>query len=79
MHSKHVVHVRRAERRYLGHDQLTISSDTYPLGVANLATYLEAYLDRPVPLDGAIFRQPDRLMAALDSAGPDAGSAAMGA
>ena len=54
-----------------GHDQLTISSDVYPLGVANLATYLEAHLDRPVALEVKIFREPARLIEALDAAPPD--------
>ncbi|MFQ5688691.1 MAG: hypothetical protein ACE5HQ_00275 [Gemmatimonadota bacterium] len=29
----------------LGHNVLTISSDVYPLGIANLATYAGKYLD----------------------------------
>ena len=27
----------------LGHNQVTVSSDVYPLGIANLATYLLAH------------------------------------
>lgn len=35
----------------LGHNQLTLSSDVYPLGVANLATYARAYFSGPEPLE----------------------------
>ena len=45
----------------LGHNQVTISSDTYPLGVANLATYLTAYLKADTKLDLRIFREPQDL------------------
>lgn len=55
----------------LGHNQVTISSDTYPLGVANLATYLSAYLKSDRKLDIRIFREPQDLKAALDAAAPD--------
>jgi len=55
----------------LGHNQVTISSDTYPLGVANLATYLTAYLKADTKLDLRIFREPQDLKAALDGAPPD--------
>jgi len=34
----------------LGHNQVTISSDVYPLGVANLAAYLKAYSKVPGPM-----------------------------
>ncbi len=33
----------------LGHNQLTLSSDVYPLGVANLATYAQAHFRGPEP------------------------------
>ena len=54
----------------LGHNQVTISSDTYPLGVANLATYLAAYLKSDTKLDVRIFREPQDLKAAIDAAAP---------
>jgi len=54
----------------LGHNLLTLSSDVYPLGIANLATYLRAR--RPdVSFDIRIFREPQDLKAALDAAPPD--------
>lgn len=59
----------------LGHNLLTLSSDTYPLGVGNLASYLSAYLparvDGPVALELRLFREPQDLKAALDAAPPD--------
>ncbi len=55
----------------LGHNQLTISSDIYPICVANCATYLTAHLDRPEKLDIRIFREPEDLKKALDSNSPD--------
>ncbi len=55
----------------LGHNKLTYSSDIYPLGVANLATYVTAHLKNPGPLDIRIFREPEDLKAALDGAAPD--------
>lgn len=55
----------------LGHNQLTYSSDVYPLGVANLATYTREYLDSKYPLDIKIFREPEDLKAALDDDTPD--------
>ncbi len=33
----------------LGHNQVTISSDVYPLGVANLASYLTGHSVLPAP------------------------------
>ncbi len=54
----------------LGHNQVTISSDTYPLGVANLATYAGAQLPA-AGLDIRIFREPEELKAALDAQSPD--------
>ena len=45
----------------LGHNLLTFSSDTYPLGVANLATYLQAFLKVDEPLDVSIYREPQDL------------------
>ncbi len=55
----------------LGHNQVTISSDVYPLGVANLATYTQAYLKADRKPEIRIFREPQDLKAALDSAPPD--------
>ena len=55
----------------LGHNQLTLSSDVYPLGVANLATYTQGYFNGPDALEIAIFREPEDLKAALDAAPPD--------
>lgn len=55
----------------LGHNLLTISSDTYPLGVANLATYAAAHLSGPVRPEIRIFREPDEFKAAIDEGVPD--------
>jgi radical SAM superfamily enzyme YgiQ (UPF0313 family) len=55
----------------LGHNQVTISSDVYPLGVANLATYAQAHLGRNEPLEISIFREPEDLKRALDGGRPD--------
>jgi len=55
----------------LGHNQVTISSDVYPLGVANLATYLTAYLKGDRRPEVRIFREPQDLKAALDAERPD--------
>ncbi|MGH7485874.1 MAG: B12-binding domain-containing radical SAM protein, partial [bacterium] len=55
----------------LGHNQLTISSDIYPICVANCATYVTAHLDRREPLEVRIFREPQDLKKALDSSPPD--------
>jgi len=35
----------------LGHNLLTYSSDTYPLGTANVASYPKAHLDYPLQID----------------------------
>jgi radical SAM superfamily enzyme YgiQ (UPF0313 family) len=55
----------------LGHNQLTISSDVYPLGVANLATYIHAHLPGRRELDVTVYREPQDLKAALDRTAPD--------
>lgn len=58
----------------LGHNLLTKSSDVYPLGVANLATYARARWRESGAGDGleiAIFREPQDLKAALDRQAPD--------
>ena len=50
----------------LGHNQLTISSDVYPLGVANLAAYVTAHLRCRDRLDITIVREPQDLQEQLD-------------
>ena len=55
----------------LGHDQVTKSSDVYPLGIANLATYLREFGDLGDDLDIQLFREPESLRAALDTVLPD--------
>ena len=55
----------------LGHNQLTYSSDIYPIAVANLAAYAQAYYDRPGGLELRLFREPEELKVALDDAPPD--------
>jgi radical SAM superfamily enzyme YgiQ (UPF0313 family) len=55
----------------LGHNQLTISSDVYPLGVGNLATYAQAYVRHPGQLDIRIFKEPQDLKRAIDAEAPD--------
>ncbi|MGH7665470.1 MAG: B12-binding domain-containing radical SAM protein [Gemmatimonadaceae bacterium] len=55
----------------LGHNQMTISSDVYPLGVANLATYARAHLEIAEPLEITLFREPQDLKRALDAGPPD--------
>lgn len=54
----------------LGHNQLTLSSDVYPLGVANLATYANAHFNGREHLDIRIFREPQDLKAAIDDSTP---------
>lgn len=55
----------------LGHNQVTTTSDVYPLGVANLATYTEAYVKNKEKLEFTIFREPDELVTAIDLQAPD--------
>ena len=55
----------------LGHNLLTLSSDVYPLGAANMTTYLGVHLQRGVPLDVRLFREPQDLKKALDAQMPD--------
>ena len=55
----------------LGHNLLTLSSDVYPLGVANLATWVEAHLKAPEPPRIVLFREPQDLKKALDAQPPD--------
>jgi radical SAM superfamily enzyme YgiQ (UPF0313 family) len=55
----------------LGHNQLTVSSDIYPICVANCAAYATAYLESPFPVEYRLFREPQDLKAALEAAPPD--------
>lgn len=55
----------------LGHNLLTKSSDVYPLGAANLATYTLANLKNAPKLDIRLFREPQDLKAAIDRETPD--------
>lgn len=54
-----------------GHDIVTATSDTYPLGVANLATYAGAHLRSKAETRFEIFRSPAELSAAIERAVPD--------
>ena len=38
----------------LGHNLVTATSDTYPLGVGNLATFAKAYAKSPTPIEVAV-------------------------
>ncbi len=55
----------------LGHNLVTATSDTYPLGVGNLAACARDYAKVPGGLDVEIFRDPQDLRAAMDRAAPD--------
>ena len=44
----------------LGHNLLTKSSDVYPLGVANLATYLARH-STETQVDVRLFREPQEI------------------
>jgi len=55
----------------LGHNLVTETSDTYPLGVANLAAYAAAYARSPTPINVEIFRDPMELKAAIDGGACD--------
>ena len=55
----------------LGHNFVTVTSDIYPLGIANLASYAMADGQSREPLDIHIFREPQDLKAALDRRIPD--------
>ena len=55
----------------LGHNQVTKTSDSYPLGVANLAAYVTDRLQSDRRPEISIFREPEDLKAALDAAAPD--------
>ena len=53
----------------LGHNVITATSDVYPLGVANLASYAQANINAPMSF--SIFREPKELKEAIDTAPPD--------
>ncbi len=55
----------------LGHNQLTISSDVYPLGVANLLTYARKWAKTKEPIEFALFKEPQDLQKAIEAATPD--------
>lgn len=55
----------------LGHNQVTMTSDVYPLGVANIAMYAKTYCSKPDAVDVRIFREPQELRKALDESPPD--------
>lgn len=55
----------------LGHNLLTVSSDVYPMAIANLATYLGAHSRLGSQVETRIFREPQDLKTALDEAPPD--------
>ena len=55
----------------LGHNLVTATSDTYPLGVANLASYGAVNAQSKTPLHFEIFREPQELKAAIDAQAPD--------
>ncbi|WP_171102159.1 radical SAM protein [Ruegeria sp. HKCCD7255] len=55
----------------LGHNLVTETSDTYPLGVGNLATYVTAYAKSRTPVTVEIFRNPSEFKDALDRGIPD--------
>ncbi len=50
----------------LGHNQVTISSDVYPLGVASLVAYANEYVRSNEPLNFSIVREPQELKRLLD-------------
>lgn len=55
----------------LGHNLITATSDTYPLGVANLAAYAREYARPKSGLEVSLYRDPQELKAAIDAAAPD--------
>lgn len=55
----------------LGHNQVTMSSDVYPLGVANLAAYAQKYVQTPESLEFSIVREPQDLKKILDENPPE--------
>ena len=55
----------------LGHNQITMSSDVYPLGVANLAAYAQEYVKTRETLNFTIVREPEDLKQILNDSPPD--------
>lgn len=55
----------------LGHNLVTATSDTYPLGIGNLAVFAQQYVKSDQPLDISIYRDPQELKAAIDAGPPD--------
>ncbi len=55
----------------LGHNQLTYSSDVYPLGIATLITYAQAYLDTTQKIDFHMVREPEDLEKLLNDGDVD--------
>lgn len=62
----------------LGHNILTYSSDTFPLGIANIASYTNEYFEAPSSatdiartVDIRLFREPEKLKEAIDKQIPD--------
>ncbi|NNL71893.1 MAG: hypothetical protein HKP29_00865, partial [Silicimonas sp.] len=55
----------------LGHNLVTETSDTYPLGAGNLAAYVKEYAKTPDGIDVSIYRDPAELKAVLDREMPD--------
>jgi hypothetical protein len=55
----------------LGHNLLTLSSDVYPLGIANMATWVGAHLKSSEPPRIVLFREPQDLKKALDLESPE--------
>lgn len=55
----------------LGHNFITVTSDVYPLGVANLAAFAKAHVKSDEPIEYEIFREPEDLKEAIDKAPPD--------
>ncbi len=53
----------------LGHNVITATSDVYPLGIANLASYAQANINAPMAF--SIFREPEELKEAIDATPPD--------
>lgn len=55
----------------LGHNLVTATSDTYPLGIGNLAAYGQQYLTSNLPVEFSIYKEPQELIEAMNKAAPD--------
>ncbi|HRJ90504.1 MAG TPA: radical SAM protein [Pyrinomonadaceae bacterium] len=55
----------------LGHNQVTISSDVFPLGIANLAAYAQEKVRSSEDIRYTIVREPQALKDILDDGEPD--------